>query len=118
MASDLGFVGARIQLAPNLARILTRLRYWDSIDVESTDVLEARIRDGASNEELTHVTMNNIREKHGYPHCTEHRSSLSAGLYEACKNARKNPRLDGISDVPSRALTNSSLSQPSRPDQR
>ena len=44
MASDLGFVGAGIQLAPNLVRILTRLDCWDSIEAEATDVLEASIR--------------------------------------------------------------------------
>ena len=44
MASNLGFVGAGIQLAPNLVRILTRLGCWDSIEAEATDVLEASIR--------------------------------------------------------------------------
>lgn len=44
MASDLGFVGAGIQLAPNLVRILSRLGCWESIEAEATDVLEASIR--------------------------------------------------------------------------
>lgn len=44
MASNLGFVGAGIQLAPNLVRILTRLGCWHSIEAEATDVLEASIR--------------------------------------------------------------------------
>jgi salicylate hydroxylase len=44
MASNLGFVGAGIQLAPNLVRILSRLGCWDSIEAEATDVLEASIR--------------------------------------------------------------------------
>lgn len=44
MASDLGFVGAGIQLAPNLVRVLTRLGCWDSIEAEATDVLEASVR--------------------------------------------------------------------------
>lgn len=43
-ASDLGFVGAGIQLAPNLVRILTRLGCWDEIEKTSTDVLETSIR--------------------------------------------------------------------------
>ncbi|KAH7133719.1 hypothetical protein EDB81DRAFT_727149 [Dactylonectria macrodidyma] len=85
MASDLGFVGAGIQMAPNLVRVLSRLGCWESIEAEATEVFEASIRDGASGNELTHVTMPNIREKYGYPHCTGHRATLASGLYEACK---------------------------------
>lgn len=43
-ASDLGFIGAGIQLAPNLVRILTRLGCWDAVEEEATDVLETSIR--------------------------------------------------------------------------
>ena len=41
--------------------------------------------DGATNRELTHVHMPDIRAKYGYPHCTGHRASLAGGLYDACK---------------------------------
>ncbi|CAJ0553007.1 Ff.00g115190.m01.CDS01 [Fusarium sp. VM40] len=84
-ASDLGFVGAGIQLAPNLVRVLTRLGCWDSVGAEATDVKETSIRNGASNEELTHVYMPDIRKKYGYPHCTGHRASLAGSLLEGCK---------------------------------
>jgi salicylate hydroxylase len=43
-ASNLGFVGAGIQLAPNLVRILSRLDCWDAIEAEATEVLETSIR--------------------------------------------------------------------------
>jgi hypothetical protein len=43
-APGLGFVGAGIQLAPNLVRILSRFGCWDSIEKEATDVLETSIR--------------------------------------------------------------------------
>lgn len=43
-ASNLGFVGAGIQLAPNLVRILSRLDCWESIQMEATEVLETSIR--------------------------------------------------------------------------
>lgn len=43
-ASDLGFVGAGIQLAPNLARILDRLGCWESVEAEANEVLETSIR--------------------------------------------------------------------------
>jgi salicylate hydroxylase len=103
-ASDLGFVGAGIQMAPNLVRILTRFECWEEIEARSIDVHEASIRgtfkrpfvnnlivadteveDGASNRELTHVNMSDIREKYGFPHCTGHRASLAGGLFDACK---------------------------------
>ncbi|CAM1505902.1 Fc.00g115390.m01.CDS01 [Cosmosporella sp. VM-42] len=84
-ASNLGFVGAGIQLAPNLVRILTRLGCWDGIEAEATDVYETSIRIGASDEELAHVHMPDIRKKYGYPHCTGHRASLAGGLYGGCK---------------------------------
>lgn len=37
-------MGAGIQLAPNLVRILSRLDCWDSVEAEATDVLETSIR--------------------------------------------------------------------------
>jgi len=43
-ASNLGFVGAGIQLAPNLARILDRLGVWDGVSKEAVDLLETSIR--------------------------------------------------------------------------
>lgn len=43
-AADLGFVGAGIQLAPNMARILDRLGVWDAVAKEATDVRSTSIR--------------------------------------------------------------------------
>jgi salicylate hydroxylase len=43
-ASNLGFVGAGIQMAPNMARILDHFGVWDSIEKEATDVKETSIR--------------------------------------------------------------------------
>ena len=43
-ASDLGFVGAGIQLAPNLARILDRLGVWDEIRRDAVPLYETSIR--------------------------------------------------------------------------
>ena len=43
-AADLGFVGAGIQLAPNLVRILSRLGCWDKIGAEAINILETSIR--------------------------------------------------------------------------
>ncbi|KAL8382810.1 hypothetical protein RB595_006539 [Gaeumannomyces hyphopodioides] len=84
-ASDLGFVGAGIQLAPNMNRILDRLGCWADIEKEATNVKETSIRQGSTNGELAHVDMPNIAEKYGYPHCTGHRSSLAGGMYKHCQ---------------------------------
>ncbi|KAK7958327.1 hypothetical protein PG988_013175 [Apiospora saccharicola] len=86
-ASNLGFVGAGIQLAPNMLRILDRLGCWEGSQLqrEATTVLETKILDGPTNSELVHVVMADVKDKYGYPHCTGHRASLAGGLYEACQ---------------------------------
>ena len=43
-ASDLGFVGAGIQLAPNMARILDRLGVWDDVARNATVLGEISIK--------------------------------------------------------------------------
>jgi salicylate hydroxylase len=43
-ASNLGFVGAGIQLAPNLARILDRLGCWADIFKEAVELKATSIR--------------------------------------------------------------------------
>ena len=43
-APDLGFVGAGIQLAPNMARILNRLGVWQDISKHATPLAEVSIR--------------------------------------------------------------------------
>jgi salicylate hydroxylase len=43
-ASNLGFVGAGIQLAPNMARILDRLGVWADIEKEAVVCRETSIR--------------------------------------------------------------------------
>ncbi|KAK3379950.1 hypothetical protein B0T24DRAFT_647327 [Lasiosphaeria ovina] len=84
-ASNLGFVGAGIQIPPNVARVLDRLGCWDEIEREATDVKDTSIRQGSTNIELAHVNMPDVREKFGHPHCTGHRASLAGGLYNGCK---------------------------------
>lgn len=43
-ASNLGFVGAGIQLAPNMARILDRLGVWKDIESEAVTLRSTSIR--------------------------------------------------------------------------
>ncbi|RWA10027.1 hypothetical protein EKO27_g5089 [Xylaria grammica] len=84
-ASNLGFVGAGIQLAPNLARVLDRWGCWTKIHSEATTVTSSSIREGSTNKELSLVQMPDIAELYGYPHCVGHRASLAGSLYEGCQ---------------------------------
>ncbi|KAK9774794.1 hypothetical protein AB5N19_10802 [Seiridium cardinale] len=86
-ASNLGFVGAGIQLAPNMLRILDRLDCFRGtrIEKEATNIQETSIVRGSDNEVLAHVKMPDIEGKFGYPHMTGHRESLAGGIYEACQ---------------------------------
>lgn len=43
-APNLGFVGAGIQLAPNMARILDRLGVWEKIEREAVILYDTSIR--------------------------------------------------------------------------
>ena len=43
-ASNLGFVGAGIQVAPNLVRVLKNLRVWDYMKDDVVEIKEASIR--------------------------------------------------------------------------
>lgn len=87
-ASNLGFVGAGIQLAPNMARILDRFGVWKGIEAEAVDLLETSIRKGDGDVELTHVDLKYVRETYGYPHMVGHRASLAGGMYEGCKQEK------------------------------
>ncbi|PQE32717.1 hypothetical protein CJF32_00008298 [Rutstroemia sp. NJR-2017a WRK4] len=87
-ASNLGFVGAGIQLAPNMARILDRLGCWADIEKDAVDLLETSIRQGDSDKELAHVDLVYIRETYKYPHMVGHRSSLAGSMYEGCKKEK------------------------------
>ncbi|KAJ2902601.1 hypothetical protein MKZ38_000362 [Zalerion maritima] len=83
-ASSLGFVGAGLQMAPNMARILDKWQCWEQIEAEATVVRESSIRQGSNNEELAHVHMPNIKNLYGHNHVAGHRFSLANGMYQAC----------------------------------
>ena len=85
MASNLGFVGAGIQMAPNMARVLDRLGVWSDIAKEGVVLNETSIRQGATDNELGHVDLKYILKTYGYPHMVGHRSTLAGELYNGCK---------------------------------
>lgn len=88
-ASSLGFVGAGIQLAPNMARVLDHLDCWSSIEADAVDLKETSIRRGDTDLELGHVDLRYIKEIYGYPHMVGHRSSLVGSLFSACQQEER-----------------------------
>jgi len=120
-APGLGFVGAGIQLAPNMARILDRLGCWSQIASEAVQCSETSIREGSTDKELGHVKLGYIKDTYGYPHMVGHRASLAGAMYDACL---KEPGVtfalgSTISDVeftpkPSFKLTPADESEPRR----
>ena len=84
-ASNLGFVGAGIQLAPNMARVLDRLGVWKSIEREAVVLRSTSIRQGATDEELAKVDLDYIKETYGYAHSVGHRSNLADSIYQGCR---------------------------------
>ncbi|KAF7289011.1 FAD-binding-3 domain-containing protein [Mycena chlorophos] len=89
-AKDLGFVGAGIQVAPNLARQFQRLGVWDDVATDAVDLEEADVRACATNEILASVKMTHIADRYGQPHRVAHRSALAKALYNGCKAAMPN----------------------------
>lgn len=87
-APGLGFIGAGIQLAPNLARILDRLGVWEDLAKEAVEIRTTSIRQGASEDELAKVDLTDIRTKYGYPHSVGHRADLAGQLEQGCKKEK------------------------------
>ncbi|KAI1629770.1 salicylate hydroxylase [Exophiala viscosa] len=90
LASNLGFVGAGIQMAPNMARILDRFGVWNAIFEEAVVLNETEVRQGATDEQMAHIDLKYIKEQYGYPHTVGHRATLAGELYEGCKRESKN----------------------------
>jgi salicylate hydroxylase len=84
-ATNLGFVGAGIQLAPNMARILDNFGCWQKIASEAVQCANTSIREGSTDKELGYVDLGYVKEKYGYPHMVGHRASLAGGLAEGCE---------------------------------
>jgi len=109
-ASDLGFVGAGIQLAPNMARVLDKLGVWEDIAKHAVIVKETSIRrkttfaylnsssvsqltltlaaEGSSGKELANVKLSSVKSMYDYAHMVGHRYHLANGIYEGCKREK------------------------------
>lgn len=54
-ATDLGFVGAGIHFAPNMARVLDRLGVWEEIRKEGVEAAATSIRGWFSSTTISHI---------------------------------------------------------------
>ncbi|KAJ6580761.1 hypothetical protein B0H19DRAFT_1207036 [Mycena capillaripes] len=86
-ADDLGFVGAGIQVAPNLSRQLQRLGVWEYMAEDAVELKEASVLACATDEELANVKLPHVAGRYGQPHRVAHRFALANALYEGCKAA-------------------------------
>lgn len=59
-ASDLGFVGAGIQLAPNMARVLDGLGVWKGIEAEAVNIEDTSVRGMLRSTNQNNVTRSNL----------------------------------------------------------
>lgn len=84
-ASTLGFVGAGIQLAPNMARVLDRLGVWAPIANEAVVLRSTSIRQGSTGGELANVNLDYVKETYGYAHSVGHRANLAGSIYQGCQ---------------------------------
>ncbi|KAK7031766.1 FAD/NAD(P)-binding domain-containing protein [Favolaschia claudopus] len=86
-ARDLGFVGAGIQVAPNVSHILQVLGAWKYMADDAVEIDEVSIRDGVTDEELANSGLGHIQKLYRQPHRVAHRRALAGALYAACKDA-------------------------------
>ncbi|KAJ5686965.1 hypothetical protein N7536_009584 [Penicillium majusculum] len=83
-ASNLGFVGAGIQMPPNMGRVLADLGVWEKIAADGVSFDFHSIREGSSGKALGVVDCRNIEGEYGYRQTGGHRASLINTLYHAC----------------------------------
>ncbi|KAL1409407.1 hypothetical protein Q8F55_003390 [Vanrija albida] len=80
-ASNIGEVGAGINIPPNLARVLDAWGVLGDVNGEGVVIEKAHVLDGASDEVLTSVSYEDYMQKeYGWPFTTVHRAALQRGL--------------------------------------
>ncbi|KAJ7262025.1 2-polyprenyl-6-methoxyphenol hydroxylase [Mycena rebaudengoi] len=84
-ASDLGFLGAGIQVAPNLSRQLQDLGVWEYLKEDAVEMMEVSVRASDTDQELSNLKLKYVAEAYGQPHRVAHRSALANALYKGCR---------------------------------
>ncbi|KAM0746746.1 FAD/NAD(P)-binding domain-containing protein [Meredithblackwellia eburnea MCA 4105] len=84
-ASQLGEVGAGINLCPNLARVLDRFGVLDQAKSEAVPLEGAIIIRSKTDETLSSVNFDDIARDYKYPFYTVHRAALQRAIVGGCK---------------------------------
>jgi salicylate hydroxylase len=87
-AQNLGFVGAGIQLAPNMARILDNFGCWQKIASEAVQCANTSIREGSTDKELGYVDLGYVKEKYATHTWSVTGRVLQAGCVMAASRKR------------------------------
>lgn len=88
LASDLGFVGAGIQVAPNMSRQLQRLGVWGHMAEDAVDLAAASVR-GMRVAALNCGVQGHVAERYGQPH--------RVSAFRACERAVRGLQSSGSS---------------------
>ncbi|ASR35996.1 2-polyprenyl-6-methoxyphenol hydroxylase [Prauserella marina] len=78
-------VGAGLQLAPNITRMLDQIGVLDKILPRSVRPRRLVFRNAESGEELTHLDLTDAHARYGGPYLVLHRSDLLQALLEAAR---------------------------------
>lgn len=84
-APEFAEVGAGLQLAPNVTRVLARWGLLDELDPFVVRPRRLVAFDGVSGEELTELDLADAERRYGGPYIVLHRSDLLTTLLRACQ---------------------------------
>lgn len=91
-ASELGEIGAGIQIGPNAFHALDYFGVGEAARSQSVFIDMLRLMDAVSGEEIIHIPLDEpFRQRFGNPYAVVHRADLHGVLLEAC---RASPRID------------------------
>ncbi|OQO93862.1 2-polyprenyl-6-methoxyphenol hydroxylase [Saccharomonospora piscinae] len=102
-------VGAGLQLAPNITRMLDEVGVLDRILPLSVQPRRLVFRNAETAEELTHLDLADARRRYGGPYLVLHRSDLLRALLEAAEaepgvTLHTGHEVTGVTDGPDHAL--------------
>lgn len=85
-ASELGEIGAGIQIGPNAFHAFDYLGVGDAARAVAVYIDMLRMMDAVTGEEITHIPLGEaFRERFGNPYAVVHRAELHGVLLDACK---------------------------------
>ena len=87
-ASELGEIGAGIQIAPNAFHCFDRLGIGDQARAGAVYIDMLRLMDGVEGDEICHIPLGDaFRNRFGNPYAVVHRADLHTALADACHDS-------------------------------